>query len=213
MPSRQRHRRKAKRIAACRPQAAIRCCRQPKGGKAAEKEAAERQKKHTECAVPVGTNFLLGRAKSCQWQVFVRRRPPKQGELRTDVSKATMFQGDRKVTKFFPYFCALQKVGKDRRRAVQKPLLHSGQHAPRALRRRFAAPFGGFAASFAALRWCPCRDGTLRVLFFAACSGFIFVAAATNFAASREYACSASKNTGKSNAFAGIPHKFLISFL
>ena len=35
----------------------------------------------------------LGRAKSCQWQVFVRRRPPKQGELRTDVSKATMFQG------------------------------------------------------------------------------------------------------------------------
>ena len=38
---------------------------------------------------------LLGRAKSCRWQVFVRRRPPKQGELRTDVSKATMFQGDR----------------------------------------------------------------------------------------------------------------------
>ena len=37
---------------------------------------------------------LLGRAKSCRWQVFVRRRPPKQGELRTDVSKATMFQGD-----------------------------------------------------------------------------------------------------------------------
>ena len=37
---------------------------------------------------------MLGRAKSCQWQVFVRRRPPKQGELRTDVSKATMFQGD-----------------------------------------------------------------------------------------------------------------------
>ena len=36
----------------------------------------------------------LGRAKSCRWQVFVRRRPPKQGELRTDVSKATMFQGD-----------------------------------------------------------------------------------------------------------------------
>ena len=38
---------------------------------------------------------LLGRAKNCQWQVFVRRRPPKQGELRTDVSKATMFQGER----------------------------------------------------------------------------------------------------------------------
>ena len=36
---------------------------------------------------------LLGRAKSCQWQVFVRRKPLKQGELRTDVSKATMFQG------------------------------------------------------------------------------------------------------------------------
>ena len=29
-----------------------------KGGMAAEKEAAERQKKHTECAVPTGTNFL-----------------------------------------------------------------------------------------------------------------------------------------------------------
>ena len=39
--------------------------------------------------------MLLGRAKSCRWQVFVRRRPPKQGELRTDVSKATMFQGDK----------------------------------------------------------------------------------------------------------------------
>ena len=38
---------------------------------------------------------MLGRAKSCRWQVFVRRRPPKQGELRTDVSKATMLQGDR----------------------------------------------------------------------------------------------------------------------
>ena len=37
---------------------------------------------------------MLGRAKSCRWQFFVRRRPPKQGELRTDVSKATMFQGD-----------------------------------------------------------------------------------------------------------------------
>ena len=49
--------------------------------------------------------------------------------------------------------------------------------------------------------------------FFAACGGFIFVAAATNFAASREYACSASINAGKSNAFAGISHKFLISFL
>ena len=57
--------------------------------------AAEGGEMHTECAVPAGTNFLLGRAKSCQWQVFVRRRPPKQGELRTDVSKATMFQGDR----------------------------------------------------------------------------------------------------------------------
>ena len=54
-------------------------------------------KQHAERAVPVGTNFLLGRAKSCQWQVFVRRRPPKQGELRTDVNKATMFQGDDSV--------------------------------------------------------------------------------------------------------------------
>ena len=64
---------------------------------------------HAERAVPAGTNFLLGRAKSCRWQVFVRRRPPKQGELRTDVSKATMFQGDRKVTKFFPYFLCFTK--------------------------------------------------------------------------------------------------------
>ena len=71
--------------------------------------------------VSAGTNFLLGRAKSCQWQVFVRRRPPKQGELRTDVSKATMFQGDRKVTKFFcPTFCTLQKVGKSCCSDVQK---------------------------------------------------------------------------------------------
>ena len=44
--------------------------------------------------------LLLGRAKSCRWQVFVRRRPPKQGELRTDVSKATMFQGDRAAKGF-----------------------------------------------------------------------------------------------------------------
>ena len=44
--------------------------------------------------------MLLGRAKSCRWQVFVRRRPPKQGELRTDVSKATMFQGDRAAKGF-----------------------------------------------------------------------------------------------------------------
>ena len=47
----------------------------------------------------------LGRAKSCRWQVFVRRRPPKQGELRTDVSKATMFQGDDSVLR--PRFKAL----------------------------------------------------------------------------------------------------------
>ena len=48
----------------------------------------------TFCVVQkVTKKHVLGRAKSCQWQVFVRRRPPKQGELRTDVSKATMFQG------------------------------------------------------------------------------------------------------------------------
>ena len=50
---------------------------------------------------------MLGRAKSCQWQVFVRRRPPKQGELRTDVSKATMFQGVDSVLR--PRFKALSK--------------------------------------------------------------------------------------------------------
>ena len=54
-------------------------------------------------------NSLLGRAKNCQWQVFVRRRPPKQGELRTDVSKATMFQGEREQ--------------KHARRAAPTPLL------------------------------------------------------------------------------------------
>ena len=43
-------------------------------------------------------NMLLGRAKSCRWQVFVRRRPPKQGELRTDVSKATMW-GETRAAK------------------------------------------------------------------------------------------------------------------
>ena len=50
---------------------------------------------------------MLGRAKSCRWQVFVRRRPPKQGELRTDVSKATMFQGVDSVLR--PRFKALSK--------------------------------------------------------------------------------------------------------
>ena len=51
---------------------------------------------------------MLGRAKSCQWQVFVRRRPPKQGELRTDVSKATMFQGVDSVLR--PRFKALPEI-------------------------------------------------------------------------------------------------------
>ena len=37
----------------------------------------------------------------------MRRRPPKQGELRTDVSKATMFQGDGSVLR--PRFKALSK--------------------------------------------------------------------------------------------------------
>ena len=54
-----------------------------------------RSKRHTESRFAKPRNSLLGRAKNCQWQVFVRRRPPKQGELRTDVSKATMFQGER----------------------------------------------------------------------------------------------------------------------
>ena len=67
---------------------------------------------HAERAVPAGTNFLLGRAKSCRWQVFVRRRPPKQGELRTDVSKATMWGGDEAAKDLIGFvrsccFCAL----------------------------------------------------------------------------------------------------------
>ena len=37
----------------------------------------------------------------------MRRRPPKQGELRTDVSKATMFQGDGSVLR--PRFKALSE--------------------------------------------------------------------------------------------------------
>ena len=55
----------------------------------------------------VTKKHVLGRAKSCLWQVFVRRRPPKQGELRTDVSKATMFQGVDSVLR--PRFKALSK--------------------------------------------------------------------------------------------------------
>ena len=59
----------------------------------------------TFCTLQKVEKELLGRAKSCRWQVFVRRRPPKQGELRTDVSKATMFQGDDSVLR--PRFKAL----------------------------------------------------------------------------------------------------------
>ena len=56
----------------------------------------QRERIVTFCVVQkVTKKHVLGRAKSCRWQVFVRRRPPKQGELRTDVSKVTMFQGDR----------------------------------------------------------------------------------------------------------------------
>ena len=58
----------------------------------------QRERIVTFCVVQkVTKKHVLGRAKSCLWQVFVRRRPPKQGELRTDVSKATMFQGDDSV--------------------------------------------------------------------------------------------------------------------
>ena len=46
----------------------------------------------------VTKKHVLGRAKSCRWQVFVRRRPPKQGELRTDVSKATMWGETKRRT-------------------------------------------------------------------------------------------------------------------
>ena len=66
---------------------------------------------HDEAAeiVAIATKImLLGRAKSCRWQVFVRRRPPKQGELRTDVSKATMFQGVDSVLR--PRFKALPEI-------------------------------------------------------------------------------------------------------
>ena len=60
------------------------------------RSSLRRERIVTFCVVQkVTKKHVLGRAKSCQWQVFVRRRPPKQGELRTDVSKATMFQGDR----------------------------------------------------------------------------------------------------------------------
>ena len=58
----------------------------------------QRERIVTFCIVQkVTKKHVLGRAKSCRWQVFVRGRPPKQGELRTDVSKATMFQGDDSV--------------------------------------------------------------------------------------------------------------------
>ena len=55
---------------------------------------------------------MLGRAKSCRWQVFVRQRPPKQGELRTDVSKATMFQGDDSVLRPTIQSSAGNNIGK-----------------------------------------------------------------------------------------------------
>ena len=66
----------------------------------------QRERIVTFCIVQkVTKKHVLGRAKSCRWQVFVRRRPPKQGELRTDVSKATMFQGVDSVLR--PRFKAL----------------------------------------------------------------------------------------------------------
>ena len=89
---------------------------------------------------------MLGRAKSCQWQVFVRRRPPKQGELRTDVSKATMFQGDRKVSKGFNFVrgkvlfgCADSRFAEprcslQRERVYSFRLYEKNQKYPRGLR-------------------------------------------------------------------------------
>ena len=82
----------------------------------------KRRRVYSFCIVQkVTEKHVLGRAKSCRWQVFVRRRPPKQGELRTDVSKATMFQGDRKVSKGFNFVrgkvlfgCAASRLGKPR---------------------------------------------------------------------------------------------------
>ena len=38
----------------------------------------------------------LGRAKSCRWQVFVRRRPPKQGELWTEWARRPCFKESAK---------------------------------------------------------------------------------------------------------------------
>ena len=61
------------------------------------RSSLQRERFYSFCVVQKEPKSTLGRAKSCQWQVFVRRRPPKQGELRTDVSKATMFQGDDSV--------------------------------------------------------------------------------------------------------------------
>ena len=77
--------------------------------------------------------LLLGRAKSCRWQVFVRRRPPKQGELRTDVSKATMFQGDRKVYKGGFAAARCRKVAKGFNFVSAKPPLRRAES-------RFAEP-------------------------------------------------------------------------
>ena len=72
------------------------------------RSSLRRERIVTFCVVQkVTKKHVLGRAKSCQWQVFVRRRPPKQGELRTDVSKATMFQGVDSVLQ--PRFKALPK--------------------------------------------------------------------------------------------------------
>ena len=77
-----------------------------KGGMAAGKEAAERQKKHTECAVPEGTNFLRSGKFQKDLILFVVRCY--LGALnRGSQNLGAPCEGERLVT-----FCIVQKVTK-----------------------------------------------------------------------------------------------------
>ena len=92
----------------------------------------KRERIVTFCIVQkVTKKHVLGRAKSCLWQVFVRRRPPKQGELRTDVSKATMFQGVDSVLRPAIQSSAGNSFEEAFRRHVSKPVFRkkSGEKA------------------------------------------------------------------------------------
>ena len=87
----------------------------------------------------------------------MRRRPPKQGELRTDVSKATMFQGNRKVSKGFNWFVqscclgalirGLQNLGASCKRDVFTFFLRRAKRTKKHARTCKKLPVASFCAS------------------------------------------------------------------